>query len=40
MAKPEESLAALNRLQRLRATSGLDVLAKVPARLLQVEGSL
>jgi DNA-binding MurR/RpiR family transcriptional regulator len=25
MAKPEESLAALNRLQRLRATSGLDV---------------
>ena len=40
MARPEESLAALNRLQRLRATSGLDVLTKVPARLLQVESNL
>jgi len=29
MAKPDESLAALNRLQRLRATSGLDVPARV-----------
>jgi hypothetical protein len=25
MARPEESLTALNRLQELRATSGLDV---------------
>jgi DNA-binding MurR/RpiR family transcriptional regulator len=40
MARPEESLAALNRLQQLRATSGLDVLGKVSARLFQAEDSL
>jgi hypothetical protein len=27
MARPDQSLAALNQLQQLRATSGLDVLA-------------
>ena len=32
MARPEESLAALNRLQHLRASSGLDVPGKVTTR--------
>ena len=40
MARPAESLAALDRLQELRATSGLDAPPKVAARLLQVEDSL
>jgi DNA-binding MurR/RpiR family transcriptional regulator len=40
MARPEESLAALNRLQQLRATSGLDVPGKVSARRLSMEDSL
>jgi DNA-binding MurR/RpiR family transcriptional regulator len=31
MARPDESLAALNRLQQLRATSGLDVVGPVPS---------
>jgi len=32
MARPDESLAALNQLQQLRATSGLDVPGKVSAK--------
>jgi DNA-binding MurR/RpiR family transcriptional regulator len=37
MARPVESLAALNRLQQLRATSGLDVPAKISAKRLSME---
>jgi DNA-binding MurR/RpiR family transcriptional regulator len=40
MARPEESLAALNRLQQLRATSGLDVPGRVSARHSPAEGNL
>ncbi len=40
MAKPDESLAALNRLQELRATSGLDGDGKVSARVLLTEANL
>ena len=40
MARPDESLAALNRLQELRATSGLDVDGKVFARGLLTEVDL
>jgi hypothetical protein len=32
MARPDESLAALNRLQQLRAASGLDVPGRVSSR--------
>lgn len=40
MARPDESLAALNRLQQLRAMSGLDVPVKVSAKHSPREGSL
>ena len=40
MARPDESLAALNRLQQLRATSGLDIPGQVSARHSPREGSL
>jgi DNA-binding MurR/RpiR family transcriptional regulator len=40
MARPDESLAALNRLQELRATSGLDIDGKVSARVLLTETGL
>jgi DNA-binding MurR/RpiR family transcriptional regulator len=40
MARPDESLAALNRLQQLRATSGLDIPVKVSAKRSPTEGSL
>jgi DNA-binding MurR/RpiR family transcriptional regulator len=40
MAKPDESLAALNRFQRLRTTSGLDVPGGVFGRKLLTEDSL
>jgi DNA-binding MurR/RpiR family transcriptional regulator len=39
MARPNESLAALNRLQQLRAASGLDVPGKVSARHSSTEDS-
>jgi len=40
MARHDESLAALNRLQQLRATSGLDILGKVSAKHSPTEDSL
>jgi DNA-binding MurR/RpiR family transcriptional regulator len=40
MARPDDSLAALNRLQQLRATSGLDAPAKVSVRHSPMEDSL
>ena len=40
MARPDESLAALNRLQELRATSGLDAPGKISARHSPTEDSL
>jgi DNA-binding MurR/RpiR family transcriptional regulator len=40
MARPEESLAALNRLQQLRAASGLDGTGKVSGRHSPMEDSL
>jgi len=39
MARPDESLDALNRLQQLRATSGLDISGQVSARHSSMEGS-
>jgi len=40
MARPDESLAALNRLQALRAASGLDIPAKISLRHSPTEESL
>jgi DNA-binding MurR/RpiR family transcriptional regulator len=40
MARPDESLAALNRLQQLRAASGLDGSGRVTVRHSPTEGSL
>jgi DNA-binding MurR/RpiR family transcriptional regulator len=40
MARPDESLAALNWLQQLRATSGLDIPVKVSARRSPTKDSL
>jgi DNA-binding MurR/RpiR family transcriptional regulator len=40
MARPDESLAALNRLEHLRATSGLDGSGKVSVRHAPTEGSV
>ena len=40
MSRPGESLAALNRLQQLRATSGLDGTGRISAKRLQTEESL
>jgi DNA-binding MurR/RpiR family transcriptional regulator len=40
MARPDESLAALNRLQQLRAASGLDVPTRLSPKHLPTEDSL